>query len=338
MSIIIALLILGVIIVIHELGHFIFARLCKMPVSEFAIGMGPEIYSYYTGKTLYSLRAIPIGGFVNIEGMEVGSKVRDGFNSKPAYQRFLVLFAGVFMNFILAFTIIFSTLMFNGKAVQNNNPIIGEIFKDAKAYSLIHSGDKIESIDGKTINKWSDIGEVLKGNKKSTVDIILQRDNKELNINVPLTQIPNKEEFILGVIPQYSIEKYGFLEGVKTSLITFKDVFGDTLKGLKMLITGKVKANEISGPVGIVKIVGQATKDGGMVLLWLTAILSINVGIFNLLPFPALDGGRIIFVVLEMMEIKVDKKLEERVHMAGMVILFALILFATANDVFNLTR
>ncbi|MGX6590909.1 RIP metalloprotease RseP [Cetobacterium ceti] len=338
MSILIALLVLGVIIMIHELGHFVAARICKMPISEFAIGMGPEIYSYYTGKTLYSIRAIPIGGFVNIDGMEVESKVRNGFNSKPAYERFFVLFAGVFMNFILAFTIIFGSLMINGKAVQSTKPVVGETLQEAKAYKYLKPGDKIEKLNDISIEKWDDIGKALKGNKSKEIPVVIERKGEEMTLDVPLTLVPQREERILGIIPEFTVEKYGLVDGITTSFKTFGNVFVDTVKGLKMLVTGKVKADEISGPVGIVKIVGQASRGGGLVLLWLTAILSINVGIFNLLPFPALDGGRILFVILEMVGIKVNKKLEEKVHMAGMFILFALIIFATANDVFNLTK
>ena len=119
MNILIAILVLGIIIFIHELGHFLTAKFFKMPVSEFSIGMGPQVYSYETMKTTYSFRAIPLGGFVNIEGMEVGSEVEDGFNSKPPLARFIVLFAGVFMNFLLAFILIFSMIYSHGKYIQN---------------------------------------------------------------------------------------------------------------------------------------------------------------------------------------------------------------------------
>ena len=137
MEILIAILVLGIIIFIHELGHFLTAKFFKMPVSEFSIGMGPQVYSYDTVKTTYSFRAIPIGGYVNIEGMEVDSKVEDGFNSKPAYARFIVLIAGVFMNFLLAFIIMFSSIYSNGKYIPSEKPIIGDIFKEAKAYEYL---------------------------------------------------------------------------------------------------------------------------------------------------------------------------------------------------------
>lgn len=340
MNIIIALLLLGVIILIHELGHFLAARFFKMPVAEFAIGMGPELYSYYTGKTLYSIRIIPIGGFVNIEGMEIEDKVENGFNSQSPIARFVVLFAGVFMNFILALSVIMIMTFSGGKGIQNENPIIGNVIKETKAYTLLEKGDIIKSVDGQNISKWQDISKSIKTHdNKTEVELVIDRKGKIMDIDVPLTKVEEGRAPIMGIIPEYTYEKLGFGEGIKTSFKIFGGIFKDTLNGVKMLITGKVKAKDISGPVGIVKVVGEASESGGTtILMWLLAVLSINVGIFNLLPFPALDGGRIVFVILELFGIEINKKLEEKVHMAGMILLFGLILFATANDFFNIFR
>ena len=128
------------------------------------------------------------------------------------------------------------------------------------------------------------------------------------------------------------------LEASKLSLKSGVKIVTDTLSGLKMIVTGKVKSEEISGPIGIIKVVGEASKEGASIVFWLMALLSVNVGVLNLLPLPALDGGRIIFVLLEMIGIKVNKKIEERVHMVGMLILFGFIIFITTNDIFNLTK
>ncbi|MGL4424863.1 MAG: M50 family metallopeptidase [Cetobacterium sp.] len=341
MDILIALLLLGVIIFIHELGHFLAARFFKMPVSEFAIGMGPELYSYYTGKTLYSIRIIPIGGFVNIDGMEIDSKVEHGFNSKSPLARFVVLFAGVFMNFMLALLVIIGTTFYSGKGVQNTNPVIGNIMKEAKASTVLKEKDVIKQISGTEIKNWSDIGETISkvSNGKDILDFAIEREGKLIQVVVPLTRLSQDKPAMVGIIPEYSFEKYSFGEGLNQSFKIFGGIFKDTLGGVKMLVTGHVKAKDISGPVGIVKVVGDASKNGNSgILVWLLALLSINVGIFNLLPFPALDGGRILFVILELVGIKVNKKLEERVHTAGMMLLFGLIIFATANDIFNIFK
>ena len=161
MNIIAAIIVLGIIIFIHELGHFVTAKFFKMPVSEFSIGMGPQVYSYDTINTTYSFRAIPLGGFVNIEGMEVDSKVEDGFNSKSPFARLIVLFAGVFMNFLLAFSIIFIMLNISGKAVQNKEAVIGHILENSNGSKVLLPKDKILSINGVNINSWDDIGKTI---------------------------------------------------------------------------------------------------------------------------------------------------------------------------------
>lgn len=339
MEILIAILVLGIIIFIHELGHFMTAKFFKMPVSEFSIGMGPQVYSYDTIKTTYSFRAIPIGGFVNIEGMEVDSKLEDGFNSKPAYARFIVLIAGVFMNFLLAFTIMFSSIYINGKPIISEKPIIGNIFKEAQSSEYLKVKDRIIEIDGKKIDSWKDISEKLKGIKEADeIEIKLERDGKIEELEVPLTYDSNTKNYILGILPEYSVEKFSVIEATELTFKSGIKIVEDTIVGLKMMITGQVKAKEISGPIGIIKVVGEASRDGLGIVLWLMALLSINVGVLNLLPLPALDGGRIIFVLLEMVGIKVNKKLEERVHMVGMLVLFGLIIFITTNDIFNLVK
>lgn len=339
MEILIAILVLGIIIFIHELGHFLTAKFFKMPVSEFSIGMGPQVYSYDTRKTTYSFRAIPIGGYVNIEGMEVDSKIEDGFNTKPAYARFIVLIAGVFMNFLLAFVIMFSSIYTNGKYVPSEEAVVGEIFKEAKAIEYIQPKDRILKIDGIEIKNWKDIGDTLK-KKESQTDVLMEIDRAGVvqEIKVPLTLDPNSNRKMLGILPEYSIEKFGILEASKLSIKGGVKIVGDTLQGLKMMITGKVKTEEISGPIGIIKVVGEASREGADIVFWLMALLSVNIGVLNLLPLPALDGGRIIFVLLEMVGIKVNKKLEERIHTAGMLLLFGLIVFITTNDIFNLVK
>ncbi len=341
MNLLITILILGVIIFIHELGHFLSAKYFDMPVEEFAIGMGPKLYSHETLDTTYSIRAIPIGGFVNIKGMEVESKVEDGFNTKPPLARFVVLFAGVFMNFILALVIIFFMVMSGGKAIQNEKPVIGKVIETSRAYNILKDRDEIVSINGRKITRWDEIIGVVKDEVKSKDEVLnvqVIRSGKEMTLGVKPTFDTERNQPIIGIFPDYSVEKYGLSEGLKVTGTTFVDIFAQTLTGLKMLVTGQVKADEVTGPVGMIKVVEKASKGGIQLLVWLTALLSVNIGIFNLLPFPALDGGRIVFVILELLGIKVDKKLEERLHMAGMMILIGFIILITMNDVTNLFK
>ena len=340
MNILVAVLVLGLIIFIHELGHFTMAKIFKMPVSEFAIGMGPTVYSYTTMETVYSIRAIPIGGYVSIDGMEIDSEVEDGFNTKPAYARFLVLIAGVFMNFLMAFIILFVSIFINGIKEVENIPVINKVFPEAKAYNYIKAKDKILKIDGYEIRNWEDIGNTIsKVENKENVVIELERAGELKKLDVPLTKISDEGKYILGVMPNLISKKISLLEASKMSINAGINIVEETINGLKLLVTGKVKAKELAGPIGIINLVGQASQQNNtMMLIWLMAVISINIGVLNLLPFPALDGGRILFVVLESLGIKIDKKFEERVHIIGMVILFGFIIYVTSNDITRLIK
>lgn len=335
MNIIISILLLGLIILVHELGHFLAARFFKIPVSEFAIGMGPELYSYYTGRTLYSLRIIPMGGFVNIEGMEEGDEVENGFSSKSPFVRLIVLFAGVFMNFLLGYIVLLILTFSTGK-ISIEGTVIGDVLKNTKSYGMLQKDDEIKKIDGIKVEKWEDILNHLEKTNLNTHIVTVEREKHELELNVPMTQENNKK--YLGIVPKIKKEKYDIFEGIKAAGKDFGNIFSETFKGLKMLVTGKVKKEEISGPIGIVKIVGEATKTGFISIAIILVFITINIGIFNLLPFPALDGGRILFVLLEMIGIKISKSMEEKIHMVGMAILFGVIILVTGNDILNIFK
>ncbi len=339
MRILISLIVLGVIIIIHELGHFLSAKFFKIPVSEFAIGMGPEVYTYEGEKTKYAFRSIPVGGFVSIDGMEVEDDTEGGFNKRNPFVRFVVLFAGVFMNFLLAYIIVFGMTLSSGEVILNPAPVIGRAVETENKASMFKKGDIILEIENTKIEKWEDIRAVVASleEKETPKKVTVKRDGNTETLTVNLTK--NEDgNYYLGILPDYRIEKLGVLESARMSVKEFAGIFKDIVGGFKMIISGRISRDEISGPIGIVNIVGEASKGGVVPIIWIMAILSINVGIFNLLPFPALDGGRIIFVLLELIGIKVNKKIEERVHHAGILILFILIIFITTNDFFNLAR
>ncbi len=328
---------LGLIIFVHELGHFLTAKFFKMPVSEFSIGMGPQVFSLDTKETTYSFRAIPIGGYVNIEGMEVGSQVENGFNSKPAYQRFIVLFAGVFMNFLTAFLIIFSIAQMNGRMEYEEKAIIGALVKGGANEQILKVDDKILELDGKKITLWSDIPEVTKeALDKKELSAIIERDGKEEKLVLKLTKDEENNRVVLGISPKSKKTNLSFTESLIFAKNSFVSILKDTVGGLFTLFSGKANLKEISGPVGILKVVGEVSKFGWTSIASLAVILSINIGVLNLLPIPALDGGRIIFVLLELFRIKVNKKWEENLHKFGMVVLLFFIVMISVNDVWKL--
>ena len=337
MTFLIAVAMLGLIIFVHELGHFLTAKFFKMPVSEFSIGMGPQVFSLDTKETTYSFRAIPIGGYVNIEGMEVGSQVENGFNSKPAYQRFIVLFAGVFMNFLTAFLIIFSIAQMSGRMEYEEKAIIGALVKGGANEQILKVDDKILELDGKKINLWADIPEVTKeALDKKELSAIIERDGKEKKLVLKLTKDEENNRVVLGISPKSKKTNLSFTESLIFAKNSFVSILKDTVGGLFTLFSGKADLKEISGPVGILKVVAEVSKFGWTSIASLAVILSINIGVLNLLPIPALDGGRIIFVLLELFRIKVNKKWEENLHKFGMVILLFFIVMISVNDVWKL--
>ena len=337
MTFLIAVAMLGLIIFVHELGHFLTAKFFKMPVSEFSIGMGPQVFSLDTKETTYSFRAIPIGGYVNIEGMEVGSQVENGFNSKPAYQRFIVLFAGVFMNFLTAFLIIFSIAQMNGRMEYEEKAVIGALVKGGANEQILKVDDKILELDGKKINLWADIPEVTKeAIDKEEIPALIERDGKEQKLVLKLTKDEENKRVVLGISPKSKKTNLSFTESLVFAKNSFVSILKDTVGGLFTLFSGKANLKEISGPVGILKVVGEVSKFGWTSIASLAVILSINIGVFNLLPIPALDGGRIIFVLLEIFRIRINKKWEENLHKFGMVMLLFFILVISVNDVWKL--
>ena len=337
MTFLIAVAMLGLIIFVHELGHFLTAKFFKMPVSEFSIGMGPQVFSLDTKETTYSFRAIPIGGYVNIEGMEVGSQVENGFNSKPAYQRFIVLFAGVFMNFLTAFLIIFSIAQMSGRMEYEEKAIIGALVKGGANEQILKVDDKILELDGKKITLWTDIPEVTKeAIDKKEISAVIERDGKEQKLVLKLTKDEENNRVVLGISPKSKKTNLSFSESLIFAKNSFISILKDTVGGLFTLFSGKADLKEISGPVGILKVVGEVSKFGWTSIGSLAVILSINIGVLNLLPIPALDGGRIIFVLLELFRIKVNKKWEENLHKFGMVVLLFFIVMISVNDVWKL--
>ena len=392
MGIIFTIVILGLIVFLHELGHFATAKYFGMPVTEFAIGMGPKIFSLKKNETTYSIRILPLGGFVNIEGMqperfdleafkkekmneiieelknETGnrdneiedekfvdeverrlSKVvekelkrqeniqKNGFFAKSPFSRFVVLIAGVVMNFISALAVLFIMLSVAGMLPPKySQAIVGGVEQSSKVNGRLKVNDKILAINGKNISNWSEmtkrIGEISKNYKNEDIALKILRDNKEITENVKLTYNEEAKGNILGV--HLLSQKSTIGERVKISFSMFGDYFKMTLDGVRMLITGKVAMKEMTGPVGLPKIVGEAYGQGGIfAMLGVFVLISINIGIMNLLPIPALDGGRLIFVIPEFFGIKVNKKIEEKIHMIGMIFLLVLMLVIVFFDV-----
>ena len=344
MNIILTILLLGLIILLHEFGHFITAKLFKMPVIEFAIGMGPKLVSFRKKDTNYSITALPFGGFVNIDGMQIeddpSKVVVNGFNSQSAIKRFIVLIAGVMMNFISALIVIYILVVAFKEVPSKYIPVVvNEIYDKSYIKGKIIPGDEIISINGKRVSNLKELSNVtseigIKGYNDEEIPVEILRNNKTIKENIRLIKDDkNPQKVRLGITTALP-KKVGIFEGIKISFYTFYKYLKLMVDGLMMLITGKVSMNEVSGPVGLTNVVGQVVNQAGyFALLNLFVLLSINVGLMNLLPIPALDGGRLIFVLLEFMGIKVNKKIEEKLHFVGIVLLMGLMFLIISNDI-----
>ncbi len=349
MSIIIAILIFGIIVLIHEFGHFIVARWSKIDVLEFSIGMGPSIYTYHGKKTDYSIKLFPIGGSCRMAGedLEEEGEPKEGtFNSRPVWYRLAVIFAGPLFNFILAFLL----ALFIVSVAGVDEPVISEVKENYPAYNAgIMPGDVIKSIDKKDIHLYRELMLYLYMNPDKTINLKVEREvNKTKEIkNISITPLYDKENerYMIGIVSTDREKVSNFLDVLSYSIYEIKYNIDSTLGGLSQMIRGKASPKQISGPVGIVATVGSSVNESmnyGLMSVLLTVanmtmLLSSTLGIMNLLPIPALDGGRILFLLVEAILRKpLNRRIEAYVHFGGFVLLMILMVFILYNDIVNL--
>lgn len=340
MNIIIALVIIAILIFVHELGHFIAARRVGIPVHEFSLGFGPKLLSTRRGETDYSLRLIPLGGFVRMAGEEPGDMENpDGFNTRTPWEKMQVSFAGPFMNFVLAVLIYIYAFAVIGVAQPIDDAIIGEVLKDKPAYEAgLKAGDRILAVNNHKINSWNQFVDSIQRNpagKELQVTISRNQETKVLSM-VP---VESDGKPIIGVVNQFTFERQGILTAIKMGFIQTYHMTGAMISSLGMIFTGAVSTKDLAGPVGITNLVGQAANSGLVYLLSFSAFLSINLGFLNLLPIPALDGSRIVFAVVEAIRRKpMNPEREGFIHWVGFLFLMLLILVVTYNDIVRLIK
>lgn len=396
--IIFAILLFSVIIFVHELGHFIAARIFGVTVWEFAIGMGPAIFTR-RGKngTKYSIRAIPIGGFCKMKGedgeeneedengKESGNsngensknsengendsfkkaktvkslqlneadkdeanettEASDSFAQKGKAARFIILAAGAAMNIILGFIITVFVVIFasNGKIATTK---IDSCMSGAPIAELVKQGDKITNVNGHSINIHKEISTALAIEGGDTFDITIERNGKEMTFNNVEKYVFSKNGTtykMMGIVS--SSENISFKSALHESFFETVYMGKIVFLSLKMLVSGEAKMSDLSGPVGVVSQMSEAASAGGggllgfLNLLYLAAFISVNIGIMNLLPLPALDGGRIFFILIELIfRRKVPPEKEGVVHFIGLILLFGLMIFATWNDIMRFIK
>lgn len=341
--IIIGILIFELIVFVHEGGHFITAKLSGVKVNEFALGMGPKLLKFQKGETLYSLRLFPIGGFCAMEGEDADSEDERAFGNKAVWKRMIIVVAGAFMNIVLGLILMMITLSPNKYFASTT---IAEFAENATSSQQLMKDDQIQSINGYGINTSTDLSFALATAKSNTLDITVNRNGETKHFdNVKLPTIEKDDKEILQLdFKVYAIENnFGnllsqtFMSTVSTVKMVWASLIG--------LVTGQFGLNEVSGPVGMTSAISQAAGeglkrsfgDGLLNLIYIMTIITINLGVVNLLPIPALDGGRFVFLLIEAIRRKpIKPEYEGYVHATGMVLLLVFMVIISIKDVFQL--
>ncbi len=330
------IIVLGFLIFFHELGHFVTAKLCGIKVNEFSLGMGPKLFGKRKGDTLYALRLLPIGGFVAMEGEDGESDDENSYMSKPKWKRAIVLVAGASMNLLLGLLILGGLTC--GEQLIGTRIVAG--FRDgATSSAMLCQYDEIKKINGHRVAIDNDIVFELVRDDDGLVDITVKRDGETVELRqVPfvMTEGEDGKKAITLDFTVYGVEKT-FFGVIGHAFAWTGSVIKTVWVSLIELITGRYSISELSGPVGVATAVGQASSYGWDSLFLLIAYITVNLGVFNLLPFPALDGGKLALLLVELIRGKpLPKKYEAYINLAGFVILFGLMIIVTVSDVIKL--
>jgi len=337
LTIIIAILVFCILITAHEFGHFITAKMFGVTVHEFAIGMGPAVFKKQGRETLYSIRAIPVGGYCKMDGEDSDSFEEGSFNTKRKWQKIIILAAGAIMNIITGYLVLV-LIMFQTAGLRV--PVVDKVIENYPAAEVLQAGDEILKVNGKRVYTNVELSIELAESNGET-ELLVKREGEKFSTVI----IPKADEsgrLLVGIECAYKTLGFGdrFFYAYRNTVYYSKLI----LKSFGDLITGKVGLNNLSGPAGIVSEIGNAAQASqesktSVPLLNLIAFITINLGVFNLLPIPALDGGRIFFVVVSAIIRKdIPPEKEGFVHFIGLMLLFALMIFATGNDLLRIFK
>ncbi len=339
MQFIIAILIFSIIIIFHELGHFSMAKACGVRVNEFTLGLGPTLFGFTKGETTYCLKLLPFGGSCVMEGEDGESSDERAFNNKKLWQKFLIVFAGPFFNFLLAFLL--SVIMIGCAGYYK--PVAKEVKQGSPAAQAgLQNGDEIVKINGYGVHFYNEITIYTFFHKGKDLNITYLRDGKKQQTKVTPTYDKASKRYLLGIYGNTAREKANAITSLKYGFYEIKYQIYVVFMSLRELVLGHVGINEMSGPVGIVKTIGdtytQSVPSGifyvVMNMLSISILLTSNLGVMNLLPFPALDGGRILIFIIEgLTRRKIPERVEGAINMVGFVILMGLMVLIMGNDI-----
>ncbi len=339
MKIIIALIIFSLIICFHELGHFSVAKFFGVRVNEFTLGLGPQLIGVTKGETTYCLKLLPFGGSCVMEGEDEESDDERAFSKKPLWQKFLIVFAGPFFNFVLAF---FLSLILVG-ATGYNPPVLEGVMADSPAEQAgLAAGDEVIAMNGYRVHFYNEIRIYGFFHPGQEVTMTYKRDGQITNVRVEPVLNEETGSYLYGVIGANENRKGNFLEVVQYSCYEIRYQVYMVVQSLKMLFTGKLSLNDMSGPVGIVKTIGDTYDQSiavsifsmAMSMVSIAILISANLGVMNLIPFPALDGGRLLIFIIEgIIRRKFPEKVENAINVAGFAILMLFMVLIMGNDI-----
>ncbi|MBM9518811.1 RIP metalloprotease RseP [Desulforhopalus vacuolatus] len=349
------IIVLGVLIFIHEFGHFFFAKMAGVRVLKFSLGFGPVLASKTIGETEYALSAIPLGGFVkmfgeNLDEQDISEADRDAsFIYKPLWKRFLIVLAGPLFNLLFPILLFFCVFLVGGvPSGVNMYAEVGGLVKSSPADRAgVQEGDLIREIDGTRIEKWSDVVTTVGESKGEKLDFLLEREGKQ----VELTITPEKEmtrdifgkeageRWLVGINGRSDViyTRVGPVDSLKEATLSTWNIFTLILKGMEQLVLGNVPASQLGGPILIAQEAGNRLQHGWGELAFFMGLISINLGILNLLPIPVLDGGHLMFFTIEAITRKpMNEKVMVFAQQIGVGLLGTLIIFAFYNDIMRL--
>lgn len=342
MKIVLALLIFSLIVLFHEFGHFLLAKRGGIGVTEFSLGMGPRLFSKQIGETRYSVKLLPFGGSCMMVGEDGESDEENSFGSKSVWTRISVVAAGPIFNFILAF---FMALFIVGSIGYDAPDVVKVMEGYPAAEADMQPGDRIVQMNHKRIHVYREVSFYVQTHQGETVNLVYERDGERHAVTLEPKQSENGT-YLLGFQGSGVRTKGNIFQTIYYSAYEVKYWIDTTLKSLGMMFGGQVSADDISGPVGIVNTIGntyEASREDGGFYVWLnmlniSILLSANLGVMNLLPIPALDGGRLVFLLLEVLRRgkRIDPEKEGMVHFVGLMLLMALMLAVMLNDFRNI--
>lgn len=346
MTLIYFIIVLCVTIMIHEFGHFLFAKKAGVHVYEFSLGMGPQLFKFHrkNDETMYSIRLLPIGGYVSMAGedMEDGNNIpkEKQMCNKKWYQRFSILVAGVVFNFLLAIVLFWIIALCNG--VPATKPYIQVESLDSTypiSKTTLQDHDRITHINGKKVNSVDRLALELQVHGKGPIEITVKHQNGDMET----VQVAPKEitqdgtttyQYGISILPE---KDQGFVSTIRYAFVKTGSLVEQMSMVIGYLVTGKLSLSNLAGPIGIYNIVGKSAEAGFMNILFLIAYLCINVGLINLIPLPAFDGGRLLFLIIEKIKgSRVSPNIENAIHSVGFVLLMILMIVVSYNDVIRL--